>query len=117
MDRIIIEGLQLTSLIGVYEWERQQPTPLLVDVTLWLDLAPASQSDRVEDTLDYAAVAEAVVQVGKSSDFALLEALAAAMIEQLFTQFNCHQIELALSKPGILPHAKNVAVVLNRIRN
>ncbi|WP_438864126.1 dihydroneopterin aldolase [Neptunicella sp.] len=116
MDRIIIEGLQVTSLIGVYDWERTAQTPLLVDLQIWVDLTPASQSDLVTDTLDYANIAEAVKQVASNSKFELLEALAGAMIKQIFSQFDCQKIELKLSKPEILPDARNVAVVLTRTK-
>ena len=114
MDQIFIEGLQVSSLIGVYEWERTRQTPLLVDVTLQVDLAPAALSDNVADTLDYAAVAETIKSVAARSTFELLEALAGAMITALFAQFNCHKVQLKLSKPNILPDARNVAIELTR---
>ncbi|WP_416305509.1 dihydroneopterin aldolase [Neptunicella sp. SCSIO 80796] len=117
MDRIIIEGLQVESLIGVYDWERTAKTVLVVDVQIWVELERPGQSDQVADTLDYAKIAELIQQVASDSQFQLLEALAAAMIKHIFMQFNCHQIELKLSKPDILADARNVAVILTRKRS
>lgn len=114
MDKIIIEGLQLTSLIGVYDWERTTKTRLLVDLTLSTDLSVAAKSDLVLDTIDYAEVAQSLVDLADNSEFELLEALADAMIQGLFKRFPVSAITLKLSKPDILANAQNVAIELSR---
>ncbi|GAA0344036.1 dihydroneopterin aldolase [Bowmanella denitrificans] len=116
MDKIYIEGLALQSLIGVYDWERTAPRPLLVDLCLWADLRQAAQSDKVADTIDYAKVAECLEQVAASSSFELLEALASCMLDRLFAEFPVLKVSLKLSKPDILANASNVAVKLTRTR-
>jgi dihydroneopterin aldolase len=114
MDKIIIEGLQLASLIGVYDWERKAKTRLLADVTLLTDLSLAANSDLVADTINYADVAQCLVEVAEQSEFELLEALADAMIQALFKHFPVSAITLKLSKPDILANAQNVAIELTR---
>lgn len=114
LDKIIIEGLQIQSLIGVYDWERTSKTDLLIDITLDVDLHKAAISDDVNDTLDYAKVAELITHIAEQSEFELLEALAETITKGIFAKFNCHQIELKLSKPGILPNASNVAITIVR---
>ncbi|AEE24298.1 dihydroneopterin aldolase [Paraglaciecola chathamensis] len=116
MDKIYIEGLEVQSLIGVYDWERDATQRLLVDIVLFSDLQKPAYSDDVEDTLNYAEVAEAITQVAKQSEFALIEALGQAMITQIFTQFPVQKITLKLSKPDILADAQNVAVEFTRER-
>ena len=116
MDKIHIEGLQIYSLIGVYDWERQAKQALLLDLVLFTDLQPAALSDKVADTLNYAEVAECVKQVAAQSEFELLEALANAMICRVFASFPVDKITLKLSKPEILSDAQNVAVELTRNR-
>lgn len=114
MDKVIIEGLQVQSLIGVYDWERVARRPLLVDLILEVDLGAAVASDDVSDTIDYARVAEALEQVALNSEFFLLEALAGAMLDTLFADFAVQGATLKLSKPDILPNAANVAIQLSR---
>ena len=116
MDKIYIEGLEVQSLIGVYDWERDATQRLLVDIVLFSDLQKPAYSDDVEDTLNYAEVAEAITQVAKQSEFALIEALGQAMITQIFTQFPVQKITLKLSKTDILADAQNVAVEFTRER-
>ena len=87
MQQIFIEGLEVPTLIGVYDWERTQNTVLIVDLLIDADLSAAMQSDDVEHTIDYAAVAETVKQVGIDSSFELLEAFANAIINAV-----CHTL-------------------------
>lgn len=114
MDKIFIEGLEVFSLIGVYDWERVATQRLLVDVTLYTDLSSAAASDNVNDTLNYADVANCIDVVAKNSEFQLIEALADAMLNAIFKQFPVMKITLKLSKPDILPNAVNVAVEFTR---
>jgi dihydroneopterin aldolase len=114
MDKIYIEGLEVFSLIGVYDWERVATQRLVVDVTLYTDLSQAANSDKVEHTLNYAEVATCIELVAKSSEFELIEALANEMIKAIFAQFSLPKIRLKLSKPDILANALNVAVEFTR---
>jgi dihydroneopterin aldolase len=116
LDKIYIEGLQVYSLIGVYDWEREKKQRLLVDMELFTDLSRAAKSDRVSDTLNYAEVASCIEQVADVSEFELLEALANAIVSKVFAGFPVQKISLKLSKPDILPKAQNVAVELVRER-
>ena len=114
MDKIIITGLSVFSLIGVYDWERESKTQLYVDVTLDIDLSKAAKSDDVNDTVDYAAAAKLIEEVAEQSEFELLEALADQMITRLIANYPVLRVSLKISKPGILPNAQNVAIELNR---
>jgi dihydroneopterin aldolase len=116
MDKIHIEGLEVYSLIGVFDWERDAKQRLLVDMVLSFDLAQAAMSDKVLDTINYAEVAACVDSLANQSEFELLEALCKAMIDKVFEQFPVSKINLKLSKPDILPNAENVAVELSRNR-
>ncbi len=114
MGKIYISGLQVDTLIGVYDWERTSPTSLLLDITLTADLSRAMQSDDVSDTIDYAKVAECIVETGKHSTFELLEAFGNAVMEDVCRQFPVKGITVKITKPGILPNAQAVAVELQR---
>ena len=114
MDKIIIQGLQVYSLIGVYDWEREAKQPLIADITMQLDLSRAAQSDDVADTIDYAEAAQKLADVADKSEFQLLEALAAQMINAMFNAYPVRQVTLRLTKPDILDNAQQVAVELSR---
>lgn len=114
MDRIILKGLAVDTLIGVYGWERERTTRLLIDVRLDTDLGAAMRSDDVNSTIDYAAVASRIQQVAKQSRFALLEALANEIFVALFSAFAIEEVQLDITKPYILHDAQQVMVSITR---
>jgi 7,8-dihydroneopterin aldolase/epimerase/oxygenase len=81
MDTIAIAGLRELGIHGVLPEEQARPQPFEVDVELRVDLSAAAESDRLDDTVDYSAVAEAVSRVVKSERYQLLERLATRIAE------------------------------------
>ena len=117
MGKIYITGLSVETLIGVYDWERERLTTLILDVELEANLDKAMKSDDVADTIDYAKVAECITEVGKTSKFELLEAFGAKVMNAVLAQFPVSAIGVKIVKPNILPNAKTVAVALYQERN
>lgn len=120
MDTIFIEGLKVTTLIGVYDWERTHTQDLQVDIEIHTDLTTAAQTDQLTDTLDYAAIAQGVQALGTSSQFELLESLALAIIQKIFTfeqtPIRIESIKVSIHKLGLVPDTQSVGVRLVRER-
>ena len=76
MGTIYIKGLRELGIHGVLPEEQVRPQPFEVDVELTVDVSSAGQSDALDDTVDYSAVAEAVSRVVTSERYFLLERLA-----------------------------------------
>ena len=57
-DRIELRGLRVRGNHGVFEHERRDGQEFVIDVTLWLDLSRAAQTDDLADTVDYGALAQ-----------------------------------------------------------
>lgn len=115
-DVIFIDGLQVQALIGVYEFERDGTQPLVFDVEMEVDTRSAGGSDALADTVDYAAVAQAIQARCAQSAFALVEALAEAIAAQLLGDFPIQQVMLRVSKPQAVPAARGVGVRIVRSR-
>lgn len=81
MDRILIAGIRELGVHGVLPEEQVRPQPFEVDVELHVDLRRAGASDDLDDTVDYAAVCEAVSRVIASEKYRLLERLAERIAE------------------------------------
>ena len=47
-DRITLTGLTVRGNHGVYDFERENGQPFVLDLVVWLDLSPAAVSDEVE---------------------------------------------------------------------
>jgi dihydroneopterin aldolase len=79
-DRIQLRGLRVVGTHGVLPEEKSRAQPFEIDLDLSVDLSLAAGSDRLADTVDYAAVAgTAAAIVSGTTSFELLEALAAAV--------------------------------------
>lgn len=81
MGKIVIDGLRELGVHGVLPEEQTRPQPFEVDVELTVDLTEAGETDALDDTVDYAAVAEAISRVVRSERYQLLERLAARIAE------------------------------------
>ena len=75
-DRILITGLRELGVHGALPEEQVRPQPFEGDVELEVDVARAGESDDLADTVDYAAVSEAIARVVASESHRLLERLA-----------------------------------------
>jgi dihydroneopterin aldolase len=80
-DRIELRGLRVTGRVGVLPFEREADQPLELDLDLAVDLAAAGASDDLGDTVDYGAVCDAVAAAVGEGHVALLERLAARVVD------------------------------------
>ena len=115
-DRLYIHGLRLETIIGTHEEERTEKQELLMDLELHCDLRPAGCSDRLEDTVDYEALQNALLQFAADAHFALLEAFAeeAAQIALRFP--GVQAVVIHLRKTGALRHAAASGLTIYRNR-
>ena len=67
-DQISLTGISATGFHGVFPEERRNGQSFIVDVILKFDLAPAGESDELTKTVNYATVAEAVVEAPVAQD-------------------------------------------------
>lgn len=81
MDRVLISGLRVLGVHGVLPEEQTRAQPFEIDLELSVDLGPAGATDALADTVDYAAVADAVVAVVRDERHQLLERLATRIAE------------------------------------
>ena len=115
MDEIAITGIRAYGRHGAYAGEKDRPQPFDIALKLELDLGPPSQSDRLEDTIDYARIHRRVVEVVELGSFDLLERLGAAIVEVAFEDARVTAAEVSVAKPGLLDGA-TATVTLRRSR-
>lgn len=114
-DRVFINNLEVQTIIGVYDWERTTPRPLLLNLEFELDLREAAASDDVSNTVDYAVVAEQVKQFASESSDELLETFGERLLAQLLERWPAKAVSLTIHKPEAVPGA-DVGISLRRTR-
>ena len=113
-DSVLIEGLAVEAVIGVYDWEREVTQTLLVDLDMAWDNRLPGASDDVSDALDYSAVSERVAQWLRQAQPALLETAAEGLAGMVRNEFGVRWLRLTLRKPGAVPAARAVGVCIER---
>lgn len=117
-DRIELRGLKVRGNHGVFDHEKRDGQDFYVDVTLWMDLAPAAASDDLGDTFDYGELAQraAAVVAGPARD--LIETVAAEIADDVMRDDRVRAVEVVLHKPAApIPLTfADVAVVATRSR-
>lgn len=108
-DAILLEGVQIPAALGVTAAERRMRRPVLLDLVLERDLAPAGRSDRIGDTIDYGAIYALVEEVASGREHRLVEALAERIAAALLARFAFVAVTVTVRKPkpiaGVLEHA------------
>lgn len=113
-DRVFIEQLEVITTIGVYDWEQKIKQKLVLDIEMAHNNQLAGVSDDVEDALDYFSVSQAVLSHVEQGRFLLVERVAEEIASLIIEQFNVPWLRLKVRKPGAVPQAASVGVVIER---
>ncbi|HEX2999700.1 MAG TPA: dihydroneopterin aldolase [Armatimonadota bacterium] len=105
-DKIIIQGIQFYGYHGVSGEEQATGHRYAVDLELSMDLHRSGQSDSIEDTINYAAVARLVIEIGSTERYHLLEALAERIAAEILARYSPQQVRIRLKK--LLPPTKSI---------
>lgn len=101
MITVELRGLRVFGHHGVYEEERAQGQDFLFDVEL--EVGDRGASDRIEDAVDYMAVARVVREISAAREYFLIEALATAIADDLRTRFRVKRVKVRVTKPSVMP--------------
>ncbi len=109
-DLIQLRGLRAVGICGALPEERVRPQPFEVDLDVEADLADAGRSDELGDTVDYGALAEAVVAVITGETPVLLERMATRIAEVVLAVDRVTAVTVTVRKlrppvPVALDHA------------
>ncbi|UCF67035.1 MAG: dihydroneopterin aldolase [Acidobacteriota bacterium] len=96
--RIEVRGIRFHAFHGLTRLERQIGVRHRVDVAMTIDISRAARSDRIGDTIDYRAVHDLIVRVGREHSFHLIETLAARLARELLEQFHCQRVDVDVHK-------------------
>ena len=98
--QVTIRGIQARGRHGVGDDERALEQPYEVDVVVTTDLSAAAASDRLDDTVDYAALQSVVISRVRDDSFHLIETLAASIGRAILERWPAvGEVEVAVRKP------------------
>ena len=99
MDSILLTGIRAYGYTGALPEEQVLGQWFEVNLTLWLDLSRAGESDRLADTCDYRDIIRTTQQIIKTEKFALIEKMASVIAQAtLQIDHRLSQVQVKLSK-------------------
>lgn len=117
IGRILVGRLRFDCIIGILPQERLETQPLEIDIELTADFRAAARSDRIDDTADYAAVADRVRALAVENRYELVETLVADACRLVLDRFPGVQgVKITARKPQILPDCEFVGASLELTR-
>lgn len=98
-DRIRLSGVRARGFHGVLADERRDGQEFVVDVELAVDLSAAGASDELSSTVDYSALAVAVVDEITGPPCDLIEALAERIADRVLDDPRIAEVTVTVHKP------------------
>lgn len=115
-DQIVLTGIVGRGHHGVYAFERDEGQDFVVDVVATMDLSSAAKSDDLDETIDYSALATAVVADVERDPVNLIEKLADRIARTCLRDPRITTVTVTVHKPQApMPvRVGDVAVTLTR---
>lgn len=99
-DRITLTGLRVFAHHGVFDFERAEGQEFVIDVTVFVDLAPAASGDELAQTVHYGELANAVVRAVERDPVDLIETVAERVADVALGFGGVDEVEVTVHKPG-----------------
>ncbi len=117
LGEIIIDELQVTTIIGCMDSERTTKQPLTISVAIQYDMQDAAKTDTIEKALNYAQLSEDIKTYVETSQHYILEALAQKIFEIIFNYPQALKASLFIYKPNAISYTKRVGIKLSQNRS
>ena len=114
MDTVFINDLRIETIIGIYDWERKVKQTISLDLEMGTDIRKSAETDAIEDTLNYKAVAKRLIAFVGDSEYQLVETLAEKIAEIVLAEFSVPWLKLTVHKPGAVRGSRDVGVIIER---
>lgn len=114
MDIVFINDLDIETIIGIFDWEREIRQTVRLNIEMNSDNRRAAATDRIEDALDYKAVSKRLIAFVEKSEFGLVETLGERCAEIILDEFPVQWVRLRLDKPGAVRGSRSVGIQIER---
>lgn len=118
-DQILLTAIHGFGYHGLFEHERTRGQDFFVDLALNVDLLAASNSDAIEDTVNYADITDLVVTEITTDPVSLIEKLADRIATRILNTFvKVSSVTVTVHKPQapVAASLKDIAVQITRTR-
>jgi len=117
-NKIYLKGVRAYGYVGYLPEENVLGQWFEVDATLWVDFEQSTQSDEIEDTVNYISCIRKIENLIQTQKFKLIERLVGAIADSLLEDSKIAQVEVKVIKHPPIPNfLGSVAVEIVRSRS
>ena len=98
-DELTVTGIEGYGYHGVFDHEKREGQPFVVDLTLGLDSRAAAASDDLRDTVDYGSLVAAVKAAVEADPVDLIETLAQRLADVCLRDVRVEWARITVHKP------------------
>lgn len=117
-DELLIRGIECYGHHGVFEFEKREGQPFVIDLALGFDTAPAAASDDLQDTVDYGSLVLSVKAAVEKDPVDLIETLVQRIADVCLLDARVEWARVTVHKPDapIKATFSDVALTITRSR-
>lgn len=101
-NKIIIRGLEISTSIGIYDFEKNDNQPLIFSAEIDFMDGKLFQEDKIDNTLNYEQIISTIKKICASRHYNLLEVLGEDICTALLKTHDINSIRLQIDKPNVL---------------
>ena len=117
MDKILIKGLKVNAILGIYDHERTTPQEFIIDLALSTDTRKAGKSDDFADCLDYESLSNDCLALAQTAQRLTVEALAEDIARLCLGREGVKKARVRVLKTQAIPFTNAVGVQITRKRS
>ena len=114
LDRILIKDLAIDGIIGINPDERVTKQQILVNAVMWVDTRSASESDDIQDAVNYRTITNRMISHIENGEPMLVARLVQELADICLSDPRVRRVEMTVEKPGALRHARSVGISITR---
>jgi dihydroneopterin aldolase len=117
MDITYIHGFEIQTIIGIFDWERENKQALFIDLDIGNNFSNAIYSDKISDCIDYTQVCKEINNLANNHSYQLLESFAEQISQIIINQFHAQWVRVKINKPMAIKNAQSTGVIIERSNN
>lgn len=114
MSTIYVEKLEIYTILGIKQEERDNKQKLSIDYWIDADISKAMLSDEIADCVNYRTINKEILSLVEHSSYNTIERLLGVLLDLILTFDGVQHVKLKIAKPGALRYAESVSITAER---
>lgn len=111
---VTIKNLRLRTIVGIYDWEKEKPQEITINLRVTFDGTKAAKKDDIEETINYKQLRNQIMENIEGNDFNLVERIASETADIALSFPLAKKVWVEVDKPGALRLTDSVSIIVEK---